>query len=152
MGFSIRYCTLYIYFHNNINKQIRDLRDVDSIPGSGISPGRGHGNPLQYSCQENPMDRGAWWIPDHKVAKSQTWLKWLNTQAHKLRRRLQTIFYGQGTKTSVNKMDAHIWTVIKLHIQDLKSRVLALKLIFFCDRISHIHFLIMNLVGICQLQ
>ena len=39
-----------------------DLRDVGLIPGSGRSPGEGHGNPLQYSCLENPMDRGAWSI------------------------------------------------------------------------------------------
>ena len=38
-----------------------DLRDADLIPGWGRSPGGGHGNPLQYSCLENPMDRGAWW-------------------------------------------------------------------------------------------
>ena len=38
-----------------------DERDVDSIPASGRSPGEGNGNPLQYSCLENPMDRGAWW-------------------------------------------------------------------------------------------
>ena len=37
-----------------------DIRDMDSIPGLGTSPGGGHGNPLQYSCLENPMDRGAW--------------------------------------------------------------------------------------------
>ena len=37
-----------------------DVRDASSIPGSGRSPGGGHGNPLQYSCLENPMDRGAW--------------------------------------------------------------------------------------------
>ena len=37
-----------------------DIRDVGSIPGSGRSPGGGHGNPLQYSCLENPMDRGVW--------------------------------------------------------------------------------------------
>ena len=35
--------------------------DVGSIPGLGRSPGKGNGNPLQYSCQDNPMDRGAWW-------------------------------------------------------------------------------------------
>ena len=40
-----------------------DRRDMGSIPGSGRSPGGGHGNPLQYSCLENPMDRGAWWAP-----------------------------------------------------------------------------------------
>ena len=38
-----------------------DVRDAGSIPGSGRFPGGGHGNPLQYPCLENPMDRGAWW-------------------------------------------------------------------------------------------
>ena len=46
--------------------------DVGSIPGSGRSPGEGNGNPLQYSCLENPMDGGAWWAAVHGVAKSQT--------------------------------------------------------------------------------
>ena len=51
-----------------------DRRDMGSIPGSGRSPGGGHGNPLQYSCLENPMDRGAWWVPVHGVTKNQTLL------------------------------------------------------------------------------
>ena len=46
--------------------------DLGSIPGSGRSPGEGNGNPLQYSCLENPMDGGAWWVTFHGVAKSQT--------------------------------------------------------------------------------
>ena len=48
--------------------------DLDSIPGSGRSPGEGNGNPLQYSCLENSMDRGAWWATVHGVAKSRTGL------------------------------------------------------------------------------
>ena len=48
-----------------------DIRDVSSIPGLGRSPGVGSGNLLQYSCLENSMDRGAWWIRVHKVTKSQ---------------------------------------------------------------------------------
>ena len=47
--------------------------DPDSIPGSGRSPGEGNGNPLQYSCLENPMDGGSWWATVHGVAKSRTW-------------------------------------------------------------------------------
>ena len=43
--------------------------DPGSIPGSGRSPGGGHGNPPQYFCQENPMDRGAWWAAVHRVAR-----------------------------------------------------------------------------------
>ena len=61
-----------------------DSRDTDtgSIPGSGRSPGGGHGNPLQYSCLENPMDRGAWWATVHNVLKSQTLLKLLSTHTY----------------------------------------------------------------------
>ena len=47
---------------------------LGSLPGVGRSPGGGHGNPLQYSCLENPMNRGAWWATVHRVTKSQTWL------------------------------------------------------------------------------
>ena len=46
--------------------------DAGSIPGSGRSPGGGHGNPPQYSCLEDSMDRGAWWATVHGVAKSWT--------------------------------------------------------------------------------
>ena len=56
-----------------------DARDVGSIPGLGRSPGEGNGNPLQYSCLENPMDRGAWQATVHGVAKSRTQLKRLST-------------------------------------------------------------------------
>ena len=42
----------------NLPRNAGDIRDVGSVPGSGRSPGGGHGNPLQYSCLENPMDRG----------------------------------------------------------------------------------------------
>ena len=49
--------------------------DLDLIPGSGISPGEGKGNPLQYSCLENPIDGGVWWAIVHGVAKSQTRLR-----------------------------------------------------------------------------
>ena len=50
------------------------MGDQRSIPGSGISPGEGNGNPLQYSCLENPMGGGAWQATDHGLAKSQTQL------------------------------------------------------------------------------
>ena len=52
-----------------------DRRDTSSIPGLGRFPGGGHGNPSQYSCLENPMDRGAWRATVHGVAKSRTQLK-----------------------------------------------------------------------------
>ena len=49
-----------------------DIRDVGSVPGSGRSPGGGNGNPLQYSCLENSMDRGTWWATVYGVAQSRT--------------------------------------------------------------------------------
>ena len=49
-----------------------NVGDPGSSPGSGRSPGEGNGNPLQFSCLENPMDRGAWWATVHGVAKRQT--------------------------------------------------------------------------------
>ena len=52
-----------------------DVRDTGLIPGSGRSSGGGHGNPLQYSCLENPMDRGACWVRVHGVAQNQTPLR-----------------------------------------------------------------------------
>ena len=66
----------------NLLANTGDLRDAGSIPGSGRSPGEGHGNPPQYSCLENPMDRGAWRATVHRVAKSQTQLKLLNLRMH----------------------------------------------------------------------
>ena len=60
-----------------------DIRDVGLIPVSGRSPGGGHGNPLQYSCLENPMERGALWAIVHGVTKRWTQLKQLSTYAHR---------------------------------------------------------------------
>ena len=56
----------------NLSAKAGDSRDVSSIPGSGRSPAGGHSNPLQCSCLENPMDRGAWRATVPGVAKSQT--------------------------------------------------------------------------------
>ena len=54
---------------------VGDIRDIGSIPGLGRSFEEGNGNPLHYSCLENPMDRGAWWATVHGVAQSWTQLK-----------------------------------------------------------------------------
>ena len=56
----------------NLPANAGDSGDASSIPGSGRCPGGGNGNPLQYSCLENPMDRGAWKAAVHGVAKSWT--------------------------------------------------------------------------------
>ena len=54
---------------------LQETGDVGSIPGLGRSPGEGHGNPLQYSCLENHLDREAWWTTVHRIANSWTQLK-----------------------------------------------------------------------------
>ena len=62
-----------------LSTNVGDGRDAGSIPGLGRPPGEGHGNPLQYSCLENSMDRGAWWATVLGVAQSWTPL---STHAH----------------------------------------------------------------------
>ena len=59
----------------NLRAKMGYVREVGSIPGWRRSPGRGHGNPLQYSCLENPLARGAWGATVHGVPKSRTQLK-----------------------------------------------------------------------------
>ena len=54
---------------SEIKASARNAGELGSIPGLGRSPGEGNGNPLQYSCLENPMDGGAWWATVHGVAK-----------------------------------------------------------------------------------
>ena len=56
----------------NLPASAEDIRDMGSIPGSGGSLGEGYGNPLQHSCVENPMDRGAWRAIVHGITKSLT--------------------------------------------------------------------------------
>ena len=59
----------------NVPANIGDARDMGSTPGVGRSSGEGNGNPVQYSCLGNPMDRGAWWATVHGVAKNWTRLR-----------------------------------------------------------------------------
>ena len=72
----------YMFFQNRISALVvknlpanaGDARDTGLIPGLGRSSGVGNGNPLQYSCLENSVDRGAWWATVHGVTKRRTWL------------------------------------------------------------------------------
>ena len=72
---------LIVWFFNCLMNQL--VVYVYPTSGSRRSPGGGHGNPLQYSCLENPTDRGAWQAAVHGVTKSQTWLKRLSTMWHR---------------------------------------------------------------------
>ena len=80
---SISWASQVVLVVKNLPANSGDIRDAGSIPRSGRSPRERHGNPLQYSCLGNPMDRGAWWATVYSAAKSQTRPKWLSTQACK---------------------------------------------------------------------
>ena len=86
----------------------RDIRDMGVIPGSGRSPGGGHGNPLQYSCLENPMDRGAWCVIVHRVANSWRRLKWLSRAWHGLK--TQFVLWSGTLKTTRGGEAEEFWT------------------------------------------
>ena len=68
-------CSQIALMVKNLPANAGDIRNMGLIPGSERSPGGGHGNPLQYSCLENPMDRRAWWAIVHRIAKNLTRLK-----------------------------------------------------------------------------
>ena len=74
--YSLRYqgspSQVVLVVKRNLSANAGGIRDMGLIPRLGRSPGRGHGNPLQYFCLENPMDRGAWQATVHRVAKSLT--------------------------------------------------------------------------------
>ena len=70
----LRICKNWLLRWPSVKESACNAGDPGSLLGLGRSPGEGNGNPLQYSCLENPMDRGTWWATVHGVAKSQTWL------------------------------------------------------------------------------
>ena len=71
-----------------------DIKDTGSILGLGRSPGEGHGDPIQYSCLENPMDRRAWWATVHGIMKSWTRLKWLSIMQQLSQEKLRFLDYS----------------------------------------------------------
>ena len=72
-----------------------DIGNMGLVPGLERSPGGGHGNPLQYSCLESPMDRGAWWATVHRVTTSQTRLKCFSTYID-----FRAVKFGSGNRAS----------------------------------------------------
>ena len=79
----------------------RDARDEGSIPGSGRSSGVGNGNPFQYSCLENPVDRGAWQTTVHRVSKSQVQLKQLSIHSREMSGMSMAQAWPLGTSVSL---------------------------------------------------
>ena len=80
----------------NLPASVGDARVIGLIPGLGRSPGGGNGNPLQYSCLENSMDRGAWWATAHWAAKSQTRLSDFTFTSH-----FQALEKEMATRSSI---------------------------------------------------
>ena len=93
-----------------------DARDAGSVPGSGRFPAEGNGNPLQCSCLENSMDRGAWRDSVQRVAKSQTWLKQLSKQVSKVNRK--NLSKLLGLRLTMNEK----WVAIVKHKEQLKKK------------------------------
>ena len=102
---------------NSLPANAGDVRGTGYIPGSGRSPGGGHGNPLQYSCLKNPMNWGAWQAAVHRVAQSRTRLKWFHMHAL-----YREDIYLQGIKWWILRMcnivtfwDSHVASTGKVH-------------------------------------
>ena len=72
MHYNMEPASQMVLMVKNLPVNAGDIRDAGVMPGLGKSPGGGRGNPLQYSCLQNPMDRGAWWAIVHRVAKTWT--------------------------------------------------------------------------------
>ena len=119
-----------------------DIRDRGLIPVSGSSPGRGHGNPLQNSCLEDPMDRGAWWVTVHMVTKSQTWLKWLSTQASDYS--LFVLKWLRLIHVNSLMVSGSEWFLF------LKYAVLLLNIYIVCIYIKAFYWIVISLMNICQ--
>ena len=118
-----------------------DLRDMGSIPGSGRSPEGGYGVPLQYSCLETPMDRGAWWAAVHRIARSWTLLKRLSmhTYVHIYRHILFCILshYGLSTDTEYKSkvlFETHLFSYYIINI-------------FLCHRIFFYYIILLAFFG-----
>ena len=81
----------------NLPANAGDTRDAGSIPRSGRSPEEGNGNPLQYSCLENSMDRGFWWATVHGVAKCWTQLSDFHSLTYRVPTNMSGIVPEEGT-------------------------------------------------------
>ena len=84
-----------------------DVRDTGWIPGSARSPGGRRGNPLQYSCLENPMDKGAWQAAVHRVIQSLTRLRQLSMWARRRYNRISDLVILRGPSMTVAKFSGH---------------------------------------------
>ena len=124
----------------NLPASLGDTRDAGSIPGSGRSPGGGHGNPLQSSCLENPMDRGAWWATVRGVTKSRIRVKQLSEVS-------EDFLHWPHLPTDLHRLCLWPWlddsVNIKLTDTCLSSSRLILFLGLFGSRVQHYYLYIL---------
>ena len=106
--------------------------DVGLIPGSGKSPEEENGNPLQYSCLKNPMDRGVWWATVHRAAKSQTLPKGLSMHAYLLW--LEPILNKAQKMMHLNINSIHV-AFFFIIFKNFNWKIIALQ---YCVAFSHI--------------
>ena len=110
MGNWVQACTSQeVVVVKNLPADGGDVRDMGSTLGSERSPGEGHGNPLQYSCLENSMDRGAWWATVNRVVQSQTRLRCLSTHTSLLAFNSQSL--DQNLRLYFNKKKSESTTI-----------------------------------------
>ena len=139
-----------------------NIRGMDLIPGLGRSLGGWNGSPLQDSCLENLMDRGAWWATVPRVAKSRTWLKQLSTHAHLLyERNLRSICSACQKLYIFKNLFAYYWhsflsalwvLYFEIQIQDKDIQLLELwitKSVFLHSALSFICYSAPGSSGFC---
>ena len=97
----------------NLPANAGDIRDMGSILGFRRSPGEGHSNPLQYSCLENSMDKGAWQATVHGFTKSQTQLKQLSTYTSK--DMYKQILFTIANRLTINCRQRISWSIFTKH-------------------------------------
>ena len=110
-----------------------NVGDTGSIPVLGRSPGEGNGNPLHYSCLENPMDRGAWWVIVHGVTKSWTRLNTVDTYSVctlecMKRAGLMASIFTIKTNKQKQREASRLWEIMD---QSISSTVVAVSWLFF---------------------
>ena len=123
--FTVFWASQLMLVLKNLPDNPEEVRDVGSIPGLRRSPGGGHGNPFQYSCLENPVDRGAWRATAPRLAKSWTRLKWLSMHTH-----LNSVMLKKLTGSKKNL----ITCTFKMSVKILNVAQCIFLLIVFCRR------------------
>ena len=123
--------------------------DIGSIPALGRSPGKGNGNPLQYSCLKSPMDRGAWQVTVHRVTKSQTWLKRLSKHACMMQSDILHFIYSILLYSFYwSKVDLQYHVVANVqHIQFYTHTN-----IYVCITHTHVLFQVLFLIGYYKIR